>query len=111
MATKDSGFQAGRVTGRVTSVESLRFLRARFHYLLDLLMVPEFPRARLLDISVNRGNLLLPHHVGFPTNQIPALRFSALLNDEIPDIELMLAEVSTAFKIGLASAWCGAELC
>ena len=27
----------------------------------------------------------------FPANQIPALRFSALLNEEAPEVELMLA--------------------
>ena len=49
-----------------------------------------FPGTRLLDISVNRGNLLLPQHVGFPTNQIPALHFSALLNEEAPEVEVAL---------------------
>ena len=27
----------------------------------------------------------------FPANQIPALRFSALLNEEVPKVKLMLA--------------------
>ncbi len=39
---------------------------------------------------VNKGKLLLPQHVGFPTNQIPTIRFRALLNEEASEVELVL---------------------